>query len=250
MSAELWWSTVHPIDLHTDKPGTGWGRPWLATHTPTSSSHEIQRVEENGRLLHTLVSPWHNQDVTRAIIQAGDLQSPPIHHQNPPFGWRLPVSYFYFFFFCLPEYNWNRYFLLFVEKPANSSTCPEMARPGFHPQPEISVPLLPFPLEYLHRFPESQWQKEMFCTSTSLIVSGLLSILVFLHAGSSSNREGEEESTLLLRCSQSWQVWTFYYSLHSSVVNFSRQNSDFLWCVYKSARITLPSTLLLCCSCH
>lgn len=75
VAAELWWSTVHPTDLHPDKPGTGWGRPWLPTHTPTSSYHEIQREEENGRLLHTLVSPWHSQDVARAIIQAGDLQS-------------------------------------------------------------------------------------------------------------------------------------------------------------------------------
>lgn len=100
--AELWWSTVHPMNLHTEQPGTGWGGPWLPTHTPTSSSHEIQRVGENGRLLHTLVSPWHSQDVTRAII--------------PYITIILPLSgdYQVALFFLFPDYTWNRYFLLLV----------------------------------------------------------------------------------------------------------------------------------------
>lgn len=119
--------------------------------------------QEGGRgckvLAHLGVLWGHGQEVSRAVIQNGDLQSTPIQNHYPPPGYRLPASFFFFLNITGTD---NSFFL---SKNQVQALVQKWRDLGFTPSTwETSKPLLPFPHEHLHRFAGGQWEKEMFPT--------------------------------------------------------------------------------------
>lgn len=102
--------------IHTSphRPPNRRARNWLGRVMEFQPTHPrpLPVKSKEWKRMEGYYTPWcphGSQDVARAIIQAEDLQSTPIHHHNPPLGWRLPGSSS-FIFLNIPETG-NSFFL-------------------------------------------------------------------------------------------------------------------------------------------